>query len=83
MSHLSRRPSGYTLSQWQQLYQAAIMEIDPTKLSSRITEARQAIHDRAEDILTSSSLAEHRSINSALRTLKVLEEVAEREKNAA
>jgi hypothetical protein len=42
----------------------------------RISEARCAIYDRAEEILTSSSDEERRSLTSALRTLRILEEVA-------
>ncbi len=84
MAHLSNNLRGDSSPpMWKQLYQAALLEFDPSKLPVRIFEARNAIHDRAEDILTSSSLAEHRSLNSALHTLQILEQVTAREKNAA
>jgi len=49
----------------------------------RIDEARTAIFDRAEEILTRSSNDERISMNNALRTLRLLEESAHRRRNAA
>lgn len=74
---------GKDLPAWKRLYQAAILELDSGKLPERISDARRAIHDRNDDASRSSSLSEYRALNSALRTLKILEEIAEREKNAA
>jgi hypothetical protein len=71
------------LPTWKKLYQAALLELDSSKLPGRIAEARRAINDRAEETLTNSSLAEHRSLNSALHALQIIEEVAQREKPAA
>jgi len=71
------------LPAWKELYQAAILELDGGKLPGRISEARRAINDRAEETSTSSSLTENRALHNALRTLKLIEEVAEREKSAA
>jgi hypothetical protein len=68
---------------WEQLYQDAIREFDPTKLQGRIADARHAILDRAEEILTLPPCAEQRALNSAFKTLRVLEEVAVRERTAA
>jgi hypothetical protein len=67
---------------WHRLYDSAILELDDTKMLSRIAEARTAILDRAEDILTNSSSQERRAINEALHALRVLEAVA-RKKSAA
>jgi hypothetical protein len=67
---------------WHRLYESAMLELDDTKLLSRISEARTAILDRAEDILTNSSSQERRAINEALQALRVLEAVA-RKKSAA
>jgi hypothetical protein len=68
---------------WKQLYESAILELDKKKLPSRIAEARRAIHDRAEEILTSASLAEHRALNQALSSLRILEEVSAKDNPAA
>ena len=68
---------------WEQLYQSAILELDPTKLQERITDARHAIMDRAEEILTLSLDAEQRALNSAFKTLRIFEEAALRERTAA
>ena len=70
-------------SAWKQAYECAILELDGNKLPSRVAETGCAIHDRAEEILTCSSLAEHRALNNALHTLRLLEEAAAREKPAA
>jgi hypothetical protein len=49
----------------------------------RISEARRAIYDRAEEILTDSSDKERRSLNYALRTLRILEAVAQQDRSQA
>jgi hypothetical protein len=67
---------------WHRLYESAMLELDDTKMLTRIVEARTAILDRAEDILTNSSSQERRAINEALQALRVLEAVA-RKKSAA
>jgi hypothetical protein len=70
-------------TEWQKLYSCAILEVDNDKLLERISEARRAIYDRAEDILTASSDKERRSLRSALRTLRILEEVAQQQRSEA
>ena len=75
----SATPSGAT---WQQLYQWAIVELDHARFQGRITEARHAILDRAEEILTLPPGTEQRALNNALKTLSILEEVAARERLA-
>ena len=75
-------PLNYS-AQWKQLYDAALLELDKGKMPDRITEARRAIHDRAEEILLSSSLAEHRALNNALHCLQILEKVTIRDRPAA
>jgi hypothetical protein len=66
-------------SKWRQLYECAILELDPSKLRGRITEARHAILDRAEEILTRPSCDEHHALIAALRALRLLEEKVARE----
>jgi hypothetical protein len=68
---------------WRQLYECAILEADSNSLPDRIVQARRAIMDRAEEILTHSSSDEGHALNHALRTLHLLEEVAMREKRVA
>ena len=64
---------------WRHLYECAILELDGGRLSGRIDAARRAILDRAEEVLTEPSCAEHKALRDALHTLQILEEVAERE----
>jgi hypothetical protein len=64
----------------KRLYEAAVLELDNSKLPERIAEARRAIHERAEETLTYSLLAEHRLLNNSLHTLQLLEAVVAREK---
>ena len=70
-------------SRWKELYECAILELDHTKLPVRIVEARHAVLDRAEEILTRPSCDEHRALNAALRALRLLEEVVVRENRVA
>ena len=73
-------PSGVpSRSIWERLYQRAILELDYAKVPERIAEARHAMHDRAEEILTESSSNERGALNKALRNLSLLEEVTARE----
>jgi hypothetical protein len=69
-------------SQWKQLYESAILELDSTKMPSRIAEARRAILDRAEETLTYPSSDEN-PLNNALHALRLLEAVVAGEKPAA
>ena len=68
---------------WKQLYECAILELDPVKLARLISDARSAILDRAEEVLTQPPDSERDALHHALNTLRIIEEVAEREKNAA
>jgi hypothetical protein len=81
MANSTEGPSGHAT--WREFYQAAMLELDNARLSRRIVDARNAILDRSEEILTLSSDHERRALNDALRSLHVLEEVAAREKAAA
>jgi hypothetical protein len=70
-------------SQWKQLYESAILELDSTKMPSRIAEARRAILDRAEETLSYPASDENRALNNALHGLRLLEAVFAGEKPAA
>jgi hypothetical protein len=79
-------PPSYVVSSvadWKRLYQRAILELDPAKVPGRITLARHAMLDRAEEIMSGSSEGESRDLNYAIRMLKLLEEVTGEESRAA
>lgn len=57
---------------WKPLYEAALRETDESKLSERISIARNAILDRIEESLSNPSPAEHQVMNEALRNLRRL-----------
>jgi hypothetical protein len=64
-------------------HECAIVELDHAQLRERILDARHAILDRAEEILTRPSCDEHRALNTGFRTLRTLEEVIAKERSAA
>jgi len=57
---------------WKQLYQLAFVELDPTKLPQRISDARNAILNRIEDTLKNPGLGEQQMLNDALNGLRVI-----------
>jgi hypothetical protein len=59
---------------WHVLYQEAIVEFDDAKLTERISRARDAIRDKAQESVTNRS--EHERLDNALQTLQILEEIA-------
>ena len=66
--------------QWQQLYQAAMLELNPAELHVRIARALQAMREREEQLTQSNSrsLEERRAIADALHSLATLERVEHR-----
>lgn len=65
---------------WQELYQAALLELDPTKLLERIAAARSAVLDRIEDrFSTKSSDSERLALRNALDALTTLRMIAQRD----
>ena len=61
-----------TSKDWKSLYEAALLETDPKKLTERITIARSAILDRIEESFTHSLPGEQRAMDDALRNLRLL-----------
>jgi hypothetical protein len=59
---------------WQELYQAALLELRPGELRRRIDEAEKAIQQRILELIRndSSSDEERRAMDDALRGLRVL-----------
>jgi hypothetical protein len=65
-----------TMGGWQDLYKAAILELNSTKLQNRIQLARAAMQQRSKELIRdygSGSQAEQRRIVDALRNLGALE----------
>src|SRR6266481_1871962 len=79
MVHSTTPSPDHDSSRWKQIYEGALLEPDRAKLPERVAQARAAIPDRAEKILTVSLGDEHRALNHALRVLQLLEEAATRE----
>ena len=70
--------SAYPQSQsmdWKELYQLAILELDPIKLPERIADARRAIIERLE---VTPQAYEHQELNDALNGLRVIHREYER-----
>jgi hypothetical protein len=59
---------------WQELYQAALVEVQPEELRRRVDAAEKAIYQRVEELKQTgaSSGEELWAINDALRSLRVL-----------
>jgi len=58
--------------EWQQTYQAALLEVDPAKLPNRIIAAYAAIQLYREEAATNNSGVDHEAISDALSNLRVL-----------
>jgi len=57
---------------WRAAYQAALLEVDTTKLLGRIEQAYQAIRARMDLMQQSSDLTEYQDLSDALANLRVL-----------
>jgi len=57
---------------WKELYQLAILETDPAKLSPLIADAHKAILDRIQETLTKPLSAENQRLSDALNGLRTL-----------
>jgi hypothetical protein len=65
--------------EWRQLCQAAFLELDSVKLPQRICDARSAVLDQIENLLSKPTNGEQYALQSALETLRILQELAERD----
>jgi hypothetical protein len=66
-----------SIPRWEELYEAAVLETDRSKLSSRIEDAQSAIDSRLRGLATDKSggLAdEHRDLQKAKERLQALRE---------
>ena len=66
-------------TQWRQLCQNAVFELEPATLLQRVVEARSAVFDRIEDIHSKPITGEQDELRIALKTLRILQELAERD----
>src|SRR6267154_1346056 len=73
-------PSG-TNSIWKQLYAAAVLELNDTKLPDRIAKARAAMRERADSLTGSGE--ECRTLDDGFHILRVLEEMTKKKNPAA
>ena len=59
---------------WKELYQLAVIELDPAKLSHRVSDARNAILDRIQETISvASHYQERQELADALNGLRVLQ----------
>ena len=68
--------SAEDLRSWRELYKAALFETDPSKIPSRIEEARKALAFRSRELFETSSPdydGEDEAIETALYALQALE----------
>ena len=68
---------------WESIYESAVSDSEYSVNFDRIADARNAIFDRAEELLDKGSSEERTAINCALRTLRLLEKAGMRRSNAA
>ena len=73
MAHTGNR----VFPQWRILYEAAVLELDRDKLLQRITEAKDVIMDRMEDLNRSEDGAETEELMNALNALHDLRKMAD------
>jgi hypothetical protein len=57
---------------WKELYEFAMLETDPAKLSPLIADAHKAILDRIQETLTKPLSAEYQWLHDALNGLRTL-----------
>lgn len=70
-------------SNWKELYTRAMLETDQAKTPQHIDDARNAIFDRIEDLLTKPTSPEHTSLKDALRFLQILQNDMSADQKAA
>ena len=63
-------------SDWQQLFEAALLESNPAVVHEKFQNAKDAIMDRIEDCFDKTSLSERRMLLSALNTISELEQLS-------
>ena len=64
--------SSDTRPEWQQAYQAALLEVNPAKLGDRIIVAHAAIQAYRDQAANNNSDVDHEALSDALSNLRVL-----------
>jgi multidrug resistance efflux pump len=62
------------LAKWKQVYQAALFELDPTRLQSKLEAAETALEDRLLEVSSRGSIGqrERMELEDAKRTIRLL-----------
>jgi FtsZ-binding cell division protein ZapB len=70
------------VSNWRDLFQAALLKTSPPDLEQRVTAAQQAIDERMRELIQENIRAsrEEREIRDAVQTLKLLRREIEENK---
>ena len=74
--NVNSTPPAGSVDNWEQLFEAALLERDSSALEQRLQDAKDAIMDRLEDSFESFSVPESRLLLAALNTLSELQRVA-------
>ena len=72
-----------TNHEWEVCYQAAVFELDDTKLRAKIDETRLAIDQRLLQVRADLGVKERRDMSNALEVLVVLERLLDRQRGLA
>lgn len=72
-------PNDAAQPKWRQLCEAAVIELDPEKLTERIAEARAAVLAQMDDGFPCLSEGERLALHDALDMLLVLQDIAKRD----
>jgi hypothetical protein len=71
--NMRRQGSASWGNQWEQRFEAALLEQDPALLERRLQNAKDAILDRIEDSLDTASFSQCRLLSAALNTINELQ----------
>jgi hypothetical protein len=65
---------------WRDLYKAAILELDPTKMFERIAEAEKALRQRAKELfqIPGDNIEEEQALDDAMYALHALQSTGKR-----
>jgi hypothetical protein len=68
---------------WRDLYKAAILELDPSKMFERIAEAEKALRQRAKELfqIPGDNIEEEQALDDAMYALHALKNTGKRSSN--
>ncbi len=73
--NISPKSPAVSASNWEQLFECALLERDPVAREQRLQNAKNAIMDRIEDSIDTASGQESRLLLAALNTISELQRV--------